>query len=515
MEGFNLAKVIGKDNQVFAGGVGLAVIATGAQGARMLANFGVAMLKRHFLITLEVTSKDRAYPWILKWLAAQGKRTQHLSVETSLAPTKVFGAANKRSIFSLVPGPGQHFLHFQGKFISVQRFREQQMVDLNTGKPWEKVQFMAFGSDPAPLEAILTESYQMATQQEEGKTIIYTNWGSEWRQFGNPRSRRPLDSVILDEGVAERLVLDIQEWQNSAGWYASRGIPYRRGYLLHGPPGSGKSSFIYALAGHLGYNICVLNLAEKGLTDERLALALSCVPSNSIVLLEDVDAAFPARSPRRAARSQRNSPSGSIPFVMQKISAGSASSDVTFSGLLNVLDGVASSEERIIFMTTNFIENLDPALVRPGRVDVVELIGDATYFQVVSMFIKFFPDTVDKGTGKSIAAERFASIIESSDSEISMAMLQGYFLKNKTDYNQALLNVKAFIEDEINRRQKSSQNFDLDAVEETSLVAGEEELKRQAKARRGPLTVDEVDKMMFNPQNDWERDVTFFTGGKL
>jgi DNA polymerase III delta prime subunit len=53
---------------------------------------------------------------------------------------------------------------------------------------------------------------------------------------------------------------------------------YRRGYLLHGPPGSGKSSFIMALAGRLGYNICILNLTERGLTDDRLALALSNIP---------------------------------------------------------------------------------------------------------------------------------------------------------------------------------------------------------------------------------------------
>ena len=64
------------------------------------------------------------------------------------------------------------------------------------------------------------------------------------------------------------------------------GIPYRRGYLLHGPPGSGKSSFITAVAGALQYNICILNLAEHGLTDDRLALALSTVPPQSVILLE-------------------------------------------------------------------------------------------------------------------------------------------------------------------------------------------------------------------------------------
>lgn len=73
------------------------------------------------------------------------------------------------------------------------------------------------------------------------------------------------------------------------------GIPYRRGYLLHGPPGSGKTSFIQALAGSLNYNICLLNLAERGLTDDKLNHLLGLVPDRSIILLEDVDSAFNRR----------------------------------------------------------------------------------------------------------------------------------------------------------------------------------------------------------------------------
>jgi hypothetical protein len=61
-----------------------------------------------------------------------------------------------------------------------------------------------------------------------------------------------------------------------------------RGYLLHGPPGSGKSSFIMALAGRLGYNICILNLTERGLTDDRLALALSNIPPQVLSCLSQL-----------------------------------------------------------------------------------------------------------------------------------------------------------------------------------------------------------------------------------
>lgn len=73
------------------------------------------------------------------------------------------------------------------------------------------------------------------------------------------------------------------------------GIPYRRGYLLHGPPGSGKTSFIQALAGALSYDICLLNLSERGLADDKLIHLLSNAPERCFILIEDVDAAFNKR----------------------------------------------------------------------------------------------------------------------------------------------------------------------------------------------------------------------------
>lgn len=70
-------------------------------------------------------------------------------------------------------------------------------------------------------------------------------------------------------------------------WYIDRGVPHRRGYLLYGSPGSGKSSVIQALAGELSHNICLLSLSERGLTDDRLNHLLANAPERSIILLED------------------------------------------------------------------------------------------------------------------------------------------------------------------------------------------------------------------------------------
>lgn len=275
IQGFDLGSIFSSSNPVFSGGFGLAVLAAGAQILRQGSKIGIQFLKRNFLVTLEVTSKDRSYPWVLNWIVSKGTRTQHLSVETSFKPS-VGNTTNMK--FDLVPGPGQHLLFYKGTPLIVQRIREQQMVDLNSGKPWEKVIFTGFGKNTKTFNSILNEAYELTLKQDEGKTIIFTNWGAEWRQFGQPRAKRPLHSVILDHGISEKLLFDVEEWMNSSKWYSDRGIPYRRGYLLHGPPGSGKSSFIMSLAGKLNYNICILNLSERGLTDERLAIAMSNIP---------------------------------------------------------------------------------------------------------------------------------------------------------------------------------------------------------------------------------------------
>lgn len=248
----------------------------------------------------------------------------------------------------------------------------------------------------------------MALKAHEGKTIMYTAMGSEWRQFGHPRKPRPLKSVVLDKGISEYLLNDCREFIKNPSWYSDRGIPYRRGYLLYGPPGCGKSSYITALAGTLEFGICVLNLSERGLSDDRLNFLLSVVPQQTIILLEDVDAAFLSREDTQIQKA-----------------AYEGLSRVTFSGLLNCLDGVASTEARILFMTTNYLERLDPALIRPGRVDVKEYIGWCTHYQLYHMFLRFY--------NSQQLANEFADAVMKTDKNVSPAQIQAYFMYHKQE----------------------------------------------------------------------------------
>lgn len=143
----------------------------------------------------------------------------------------------------------------------------------------------------------------------------------------------------------------------------------------------------------------------------------SVAPQQSIILLEDIDAAFLSRED-----------------TLQQKSAFEGLNRVTFSGLLNALDGVASTEARIVFMTTNYLNRLDPALIRPGRVDVKEFIGHCTRHQLEQMFKRFY----DVPGVEKMAIE-FADKVINHNKPASPAQIQGFFMMHKMSTPEILL----------------------------------------------------------------------------
>lgn len=100
------------------------------------------------------------------------------------------------------------------------------MVDLKKGSPWESVTLTTLSRDRAVFGELLDEARQLAIDSQEGKTVIYTCWGLEWRPFGQPRQKRPLSSVILDRGVKERIVSDVKDFLSASKYYYERGIQH-------------------------------------------------------------------------------------------------------------------------------------------------------------------------------------------------------------------------------------------------------------------------------------------------
>jgi len=386
---------------------------------RMGAGSAESVLRRQLLMSLEIPSKDYAYQWVMQWLVARGVHgSRHLGVETTYAKDN---AGRQFASFDFVPSPGTHWVRYRGNFIRIERDREHRTMDMSTGSPWETLTLTTLSLRPTLFQELLQEAKEAALLREEGKTLIFQSYGHEWRPFGTPKTIRPFGSVILDGNASEEIFQDVSEFLKSHDWYLARGIPYRRGYLLHGPPGCGKSSFVMAMAGKLGYNIAVLNLGDPSMTDDRLQHLLAVVPPKSLVLLEDVDFAVGQSTPA--------DPSGPYAGVMR----------VSFSGLLNALDGVVATEERIVFMTTNHFRRLPRALIRPGRVDLNIFVGLATQIQLKRMFLRFFPEQEQEAL-----ADQFQVLCDNEG--LSMAELQGFFMFFKDQPEACVANLGPWLD---------------------------------------------------------------------
>ena len=211
------------------------------------------------------------------------------------------------------------------------------------------------------------------------------------------------------------LLADSKDFLRSEKWYADRGIPYRRsvthccdttfkltivlyrGYLLYGTPGSGKSSLIHALAGELALDIYVISLSASWMNDSTLTNLMSRIPARSILLLEDLDAAFThstsrdsdsTGAPEGKKEGSKNKDEDEKKDVKKEVND---QNTLSLSGLLNSLDSIQASEGRILFATTNHLERLDPALSRPGRMDVWVEFKNASKYQAEGLFRNFFP----------------------------------------------------------------------------------------------------------------------------
>jgi hypothetical protein len=168
--------------------------------------------------------------------------------------------------------------------------------------------------------------------------------------------RRDPRTLCLPPAFFDSIHARLAEFCAAREEHERAGIPWRFGLLLSGPPGTGKTSLTHALASRLGLRIAVIMLADLQ-SDQELVDAFRSVGHQTIVLIEDVDCAF-----RQRGGGESDGAGGG---------AAGGSGGISFSGLLNCIDGVlAGHNGRILVMSTNHPERLDPALIRPGRIDL-------------------------------------------------------------------------------------------------------------------------------------------------
>lgn len=402
-------------NPFFSGGLLLMVLGGAIMALRSLPGQIYDFIERFFILKIEILDEDEAYAWMQIWLTEKLKNTLSISVITKRSNVNQQDEEptfrdNKPQIY-FVPAVGTYFFWYKRRFVTLYRDRKENAASnvpllgsdgKSTMRTKESFTLRIFSSNKKLARELIEECRHMALP-EDGKIDIRVANYSYWL-LGTRIKPRPLDSVILDGSQATDILEDIKDFRNSYDWYQNVGVPWRRNYLLYGPPGCGKSSAVKAFAGELGMHIYLLMLSDPDMNDNRINELLGKVADNSIVLLEDIDCAF----------------SGEVEEDKRKKKG--RESGLTFSGLLNAMDGVASPEGRIIFMTTNHIEKLDPALIRPGRADVRLLIDNATPDQAKRLYARFFPRYERYATefGKLIPSRKF-----------SMATLQDYLMLHR------------------------------------------------------------------------------------
>ncbi|KAG8685342.1 hypothetical protein FRC09_014800 [Ceratobasidium sp. 395] len=393
-----------------------------------------------------------------------------------------------------------HTIYYKGHWLRVVRSRQ------SCGDELLSISVVA-RSNNILKQLVLEAKKEYERDAEHRVQIFFADSHGSWR-WTDSRQKRPMSSIVLAPGVKEMLLSDTRDFLKSEKWYADRGIPFRRGYLLHGVPGSGKSSLIHAIAGELALDIYVVSLSSSWINDATLTALMGRVPARCIVLLEDLDAAFTRSTSRdnastgapTAEKKENNDNNDSNNNGNKDANGNQKQEDIntlSLSGLLNALDGVAASEGRILFATTNHLERLDPALSRPGRMDVWIEFKHASKWQSEQLFNNFFPaasaDSIPPGPPPTLEeekraagipveeheckckhsdaktermpdgtltptlapakhldaatlaqlAKKFAAAIP--DDEFSVASLQGYLLKNKTRPQSAADDAAAWV----------------------------------------------------------------------
>jgi mitochondrial chaperone BCS1 len=367
-------------NQVFSGVAGAAVVSGVLYQLRAIPTQLWMLAKDQFSATLTVYSEQDAFRLLDLWVGRHpsAKRARRVAL------TEQWDGISSRNHFEMTAGIGPHILWESRTPIFVTR----DVDNAPTGPRRQSLKLTTIGRGRKLLERLVSEAREV---QDRDAVAIYM-WRGHF-ELVERRQRRSLESVHLAPGLRDEIVADAERFALRREWYAERGVPYRRGYLFEGPPGTGKSSMALALAGELRKPIYVINPATLD-DDNELQRAINGAGAG-VVLIEDIDAI-------ERSRSRARKPKPATPGAPETVTAASG---ISTSGLLNAIDGVAAREGRILIITTNHAEHLDAALLRPGRVDMRCHFNLAGLTEALAMYRRFCPDGDEVGFARQIGPE--------------------------------------------------------------------------------------------------------------
>lgn len=314
-----------------------------------------------------------------------------------------------RLVPSVRVGVGRTDFVFEGQMVSfVYEEVGPPLVSHKRGRDTtlhEKVHVLATDAMTVERLCVAACEHAMTDMPHHFQTLHWKPASEYWRRSGYTPTRS-LDSVIMDATTKDRIVFDVRQFfgPDTRSWFNKHGIPHRRGYLFEGPPGTGKTSMICAIATYAKCKVHYISLVAPDLSDDSLMTAMKMVEPNSLIVMEDLDALF------------------------NKHREKNDSCQLTFSGLLNAIDGInASVCGCLLIMTTNYMERLDHALIRSGRVDAVFTFAHASENMCRGMFDRFYPN--EEAVSSTFVHNVKVTFANRQGRMPSMSDLQAHFIR--------------------------------------------------------------------------------------
>jgi ATP-dependent 26S proteasome regulatory subunit len=281
----------------------------------------------------------------------------------------------------------------------------------------------------------------MITKQWE--QLIYVNKNGKWEpQKSN--NRRKIDTIVLQHGLKEDIQADLSNFLASEDWYYERDVPYTRGYLFYGHPGTGKTSMIKGIANMSKRHMHYLMLNNIQNDTELFELLKTINYKETILIIEDIDCMTDIIKDRNTDTESNGSidvvnkdelkevPKDSIKDKLEHLEkqVEQSKQKLTLSGLLNAIDGIFNNDGRILIMTTNHPEIIDDALIRPGRIDCQYLYDYCNREQIRDLYKSFFDKDCDEKLLNNIEHRKY-----------SPAHITNLFLQYRNNPEEALYNI--------------------------------------------------------------------------
>jgi chaperone BCS1 len=376
-------------NPILVGGVGTLLFGSAMWVLRALPEKLIELVRRTIWTEVSVESMSNEYRDVDAFLEARRLPFFSRSLEIKDGTLKT--------------GFGRGWGTYQGRLIRYTKTKSTQQI-----APFETIAVSFLTRDRSIVERFMHD----ARPEEHKSSISVTLYGAGGSAGALRRRKRSLDTVFVDQAIKDRLAERFRWFGGAEAWHTARGIPWKLGIVLHGPPGTGKTSLIHALASDLGFDIKYI----KSLHGLGQAF-LSGRPSDLFVI-EDIDTIAGSLS-----REGKTMDAGEV--------AGGRGSPL--HEILNAMDGMQTPDGLKFIVTTNHLARLDPAIVRPGRIDEVIEVGPLSLDSARAMFKAFYGRDGLTGYSPRTGAElqQLFSTLTAEQAEAELARASGGLRQGK------------------------------------------------------------------------------------